>query len=126
MIIKRIIALSLVTVLLAVMVSPSFKILSFYKNQAEITAKFCENKDKPVMECNGKCYLKKQLKAVAEKPENKAIPEVSVFIPLAFNNASNIIVLTPAYSNKRVSFFTVEQAEVSYQAEIFTPPKSFA
>lgn len=31
-------------------------------NKKEITAKFCENKEKPVLKCNGQCYLAKQLR----------------------------------------------------------------
>ena len=33
----------------------------FYYNQAALVEQFCENKAKPEMQCNGKCYLKKQL-----------------------------------------------------------------
>lgn len=34
---------------------------NFILNQEEITLKFCENKDNPDVECNGKCHLAKQL-----------------------------------------------------------------
>ena len=30
-------------------------------NKEEIIEKHCQNKDKPVMKCNGKCHLKKQV-----------------------------------------------------------------
>lgn len=36
-------------------------------NKEYITAKFCENRDKPQMKCCGKCYLKKQLKKADEQ-----------------------------------------------------------
>jgi uncharacterized protein YlzI (FlbEa/FlbD family) len=35
--------------------------MNFYLNQKEIAAIECENKDRPEMNCNGKCYLAKQL-----------------------------------------------------------------
>lgn len=35
-------------------------------NQAELTEKYCENKAKPMLHCNGKCYLAKQLKIQEE------------------------------------------------------------
>ena len=31
-------------------------------NKAEITARYCENKNRPELHCNGQCYLAKQLK----------------------------------------------------------------
>jgi hypothetical protein len=45
-------------------------------NKEEITQKYCENKDKPEMECNGCCHLKKELNKVekAEESENSSFP----------------------------------------------------
>lgn len=40
-------------------------------NKEFITAKYCENKNKPKMHCNGKCHLNKQLKE-QDKHENSA------------------------------------------------------
>ena len=39
----------------------------FEFNQGYIAAKLCENRQKPVLQCKGKCYLKKQLKQAEEK-----------------------------------------------------------
>lgn len=39
-------------------------------NQEEITEEFCENKEKPELECNGKCHLSKQLDEI-----NNPIPD---------------------------------------------------
>ena len=41
--------------------SKSIIILNFYINQRVIAEQLCVNKDKPMMHCNGHCYLKKQL-----------------------------------------------------------------
>lgn len=35
-------------------------------NQTEITEKYCENKANPMLNCNGQCYLSKQLKKQEE------------------------------------------------------------
>lgn len=43
-------------------------LLHFWANRAYIAERFCENKDKPQLHCEGKCYLHKQLKK-AEPPE---------------------------------------------------------
>jgi hypothetical protein len=42
----------------------------FYINQKEITEQKCENKAKPMLNCNGQCYLSKQLKKLEEKEQN--------------------------------------------------------
>lgn len=39
----------------------------FKVNQEQIIAEKCENKAIPMMHCNGKCYLSKQLKKLEEK-----------------------------------------------------------
>jgi hypothetical protein len=36
-------------------------VINYELNKVSITQKFCENKAKPTMHCNGKCHLKKQL-----------------------------------------------------------------
>ncbi len=35
--------------------------LHYELNKAEITARYCENKNRPELHCNGQCYLAKQL-----------------------------------------------------------------
>ena len=37
-------------------------LLNWKLNQNEITEKYCENKAEPMLNCNGKCHLSKQLK----------------------------------------------------------------
>ena len=44
-----------------------FTIVNWKINQAELTAKYCVNKAKPMLKCNGKCYLAKQLKIQEEQ-----------------------------------------------------------
>lgn len=43
-------------------------------NRSSITTQHCENKDKPQVGCNGKCYLKKQLKKLDQNSEAPARP----------------------------------------------------
>ena len=51
--------------------------VNYLVNQAEITKQFCENKDKPKMNCNGKCHLAKQF-AKQDKQE-KSTSETQKF-----------------------------------------------
>lgn len=42
----------------------------FGANQTNIIAEFCENKDQPQLECNGKCHLAKTLKKAAQPSDS--------------------------------------------------------
>jgi hypothetical protein len=54
----------LIIVFISKMVYGVFIQIHFYANQKEITAIECENLDRPEMNCNGKCFLSKQLAQV--------------------------------------------------------------
>jgi hypothetical protein len=53
-------------------------------NKQEIIAKFCVNKNRPMMHCDGQCYLGKQLKKAEEneKRQNQSLREKDEVIPL--------------------------------------------
>lgn len=47
-------------------------VLAYFQiNQKFISVNQCENRDKPKLKCNGKCYLSKQLKKLDGKQETK-------------------------------------------------------
>lgn len=49
----------------------------------QFTELYCENKDKPELECNGKCHLANQLADNQEEKESKDIqvsPEIIMFL----------------------------------------------
>jgi hypothetical protein len=59
-------------------VLPLYIYADFKLRQAEIAVAFCENLDKPELECNGQCHLKKEIAKAVESPNpNKAqtLPE---------------------------------------------------
>jgi hypothetical protein len=42
----------------------------FEMNKSYIATKLCENRDKPWLHCNGKCYLMKKIKQAEDKQSN--------------------------------------------------------
>lgn len=48
-----------------------FVYAGFELNKNYIASTLCENRDKPEMHCNGKCYLLKKLKQAEEKEKNQ-------------------------------------------------------
>lgn len=68
---NRIIAITLLFALTASGFSRFFVYAGFELNQKYIATVLCENKDKPQMHCNGKCYLAKKLKQAEEKEKRQ-------------------------------------------------------
>ena len=97
-------------------------------NQTFITEKLCENKDKPQMHCNGKCYLFKQLQKATEKENDKnslptSIPKfksVDNFVIQNYDwNLENqsIILRQPSYKNYSSNL------TIGHQNSFFRPPE---
>lgn len=99
--------------------------IAYYKvNKEYITRVLCQNRDKPQLHCNGKCYLAKKLKEQQQKQDQQtsdrveSIPVLQLFAsPLAFFEfaASHLPAVGPAnFSYKLASY----QAPLS----ILVPP----
>lgn len=73
---------------------PAYNIgfVAYYKlNINSIVKKYCVNKNKPKLKCNGKCYLKKQLnltKTTSSETSREAILKSfsEIFFPVYFQN----------------------------------------
>jgi hypothetical protein len=47
---------------LLALIQPALPVIDYLVNYNYIVKELCENRDKPVLACNGKCYLEKQVK----------------------------------------------------------------
>lgn len=56
------------------MLKPVMPYIDYVLNYDYIQKELCENKEKPKMNCHGKCYLKKEIKKVEEKEQSPAMP----------------------------------------------------
>ncbi len=98
----------------------------FYVNQSEIAKEKCENKAVPMMHCNGKCYLSKQLKKLEEKEQShnsKRNPFQKIEkVELAQNVA--LMLFNKEFKAFEKSHFYSYQETFSkkYLKEIFHPP----
>jgi hypothetical protein len=68
---KSAIAICILVALMLSNFSRLFIYASFDLNQNYIASTLCENRDKPEMHCNGKCYLMKKLKQAEEKEKKQ-------------------------------------------------------
>lgn len=84
--------------LLLLMVSHTSKTIvtfvSFKWNQEYIATTHCENKQKPALECDGKCYLKKQIKKQQESEESPLVSKKGQFVDFFIKQESKILSFT--------------------------------
>ena len=80
--------------------------VSFKINQDFIAAELCDYKDKPMSNCNGKCYLSKQLKKQEEKEEKQIPKERNERTELLFCNKSKLsyLITKHEFSDKSDNF----------------------
>lgn len=71
---NRVFAFFLTGLLLLQMLGPELLVVNYELNKAQITAQFCVNKARPMLHCNGKCHLARQLRK-AEGGDKKAPAE---------------------------------------------------
>lgn len=74
--------LLIVTAFIAQMMSTSLILLNYKLNTSYIIENFCENTDKPELNCNGKCHLAKQIKADTDQRSETPVPvtEIVTFV----------------------------------------------
>jgi hypothetical protein len=108
-------------VLLVHIFSNGLVILHYKLNQKFITEKFCENKAKPKMQCNGKCHIKKtltQLNGSKEKSNSYELEFSQYIIADSF--------LTPTISQKTIinNYHSIDSQNenIGYLSNIFHPP----
>ena len=98
----------------------------FYLNQQEIAREKCENKARPTMHCDGKCYLAKQLRKLEQKEQDhssKSNPFRNVEKGTLFLPEMRFAIVPEAPADLNQSFYTY-QSPVSQEntGEIFHPP----
>jgi hypothetical protein len=110
---KKITAYFLIISLLSVNFSRFFIFAGFELNRNYIAAKLCENRDKPWLHCNGKCYFMKKINQARESERNderqsqkNLFQEASITnpSPIKFQNQLLRIINTPCRSGVLTQF----------------------
>jgi len=69
---KKLVSISLLLALIAPNFSNYFVAAGFETNKRYIANSLCENRTRPQLHCNGKCYLKKKFKQADERKKKQA------------------------------------------------------
>ena len=78
---KKIIGAVLTLLYITLLLKPFMPYIGYQINKAYIAEALCENRDKPQMHCDGKCYLSKQLKKANDlntSPEQVPAPKIDL------------------------------------------------
>ena len=108
-------------VIVALQTFSSFLIQAdFYLNQNYIAKNLCVNRDKPMMHCNGKCFLAKKLKeeGKSQSPASKTerLDVSPFFVPTSYS------FIDVQQLDKREYFIKNETAVSAFSPFIFHPP----
>lgn len=93
--IKKCTVIVLFAAILAYTFSESLVYISFYANRDYIAKNLCENRDKPLLHCCGRCQLKKKLK---EENQKNNLPQRMEDVVKVFPSNVSIIDFQPAYT----------------------------
>jgi hypothetical protein len=124
---NRVIVFILLACVISTYFSRDFAIATFELNQKYIAEKLCENKDKPWMNCNGRCYLMNKVKQAEENERKQASKDLrtNLHITWCINfsapvQKSSINTAVPKRFRNDYSYAYLSQ----YITSIFRPPKS--
>lgn len=119
----RLIAIFLLVALISSHFSRYLAFAGYALNQKYIASTLCENKSRPWMHCNGKCYLMKKIKAAEDKEEKQdkenARNNIQEGVPHAKMSIVfiNHVVIRPYYPLQPVS------DTINMSSAIFQPPR---
>ncbi|MFK7048625.1 hypothetical protein [Flavobacterium columnare] len=111
---------------LSFLLRPVVPVFSYIINYDYVSTVLCENKNKPELKCNGKCYLKKQMAKTSEeeKPLQKNTKQIKLEQELLFfyPNLNGLTLLNPTFSFKTTTTLYINLYYFLEENFIFHPP----
>lgn len=109
------------------LVKPFWPVMDYMVNYDYIVNTLCENKDKPEMHCNGKCYLTKELAKTSENdsqnPTDGKISKTEIPQVLFSENITefNFSIETEFFPTEKVGYLPVLFSSL-FVSKIIHPP----
>lgn len=107
----------------------SYLVVEFTTNNKAFTEKYCANKTKPELKCNGKCHLNKEIKKTSEsnkplqseKSENRNFPIEILFYQETkiFHSLVSFIV-----KDRTINAFYLNRYNPIFTNKLFHPPQN--
>lgn len=96
--------------------------MNYEANKESITQKYCENKDKPKMKCQGKCHLNKQIKQQDKQTDHdkSLVKEIN---EMPSNNTDKENICFELYSDSYSPNFFYSLGKIApHNSFVFHPP----
>ncbi|UOB17473.1 hypothetical protein [Abyssalbus ytuae] len=118
---KRVLPIIFTFLYLLAMLRPVMPVFEYIINKDYIAEFYCVNKDKPMLNCDGKCYLAKMIQAQQEDKKQN-LPGIDLReYPIGFVNITECNLRNPKeFINK--SFFYQELYSYQIHPSIYHPP----
>ena len=126
---KLIITHFLLNLYLVVMIAPAFPIMEYLINYDYIANELCENKDKPLLGCNGKCYLEKQVKKQLHLDDNQkeqTPPKVDFEKFITLKTKKFDYSFLDQIKNQERPVFNNRLKEISFINSLLRPPRQLS
>lgn len=122
---KQVLGVIFYLLYLLAMVKPLIPIIEYHANYEYIATILCENKDRPYLECNGKCYLEKQLNEVnhTNHDHKSTVPQIN------FDDYPIAPIVEFSYQLTALNDIVVqinegrEHSPISFNYSLFKPPQ---
>ena len=113
-------------IIIAIFLKPIFPVIEYAVNYEYISKVLCENKAKPMMHCNGKCHLMKELAKAAEN-EKPASSDKKGYSPvlevLFFEEIKPFAIAAVSFlNNENCNYIYSNLYSNSHLEFIFRPP----
>ena len=117
------IAVLLICSILVLTCWQSFTVINFYAHQDEIEAEYCENLERPELECHGQCHLEKELGTETLIIDKKTrIIQSSILIFQSFESLDYMVIesLDTRQNSAFKDFFSLTEGNYS---SLLDPPE---
>ena len=108
------------------MLRPVLPLIEYYANYDYIAEQLCENRDRPFLECNGKCYVAKEIqKTLPDSPidSNSKLPKIDFTkYPVTPLDTFAYHLFSMDYNQKKGETFNSLKPQ-EYSSFLLRPPK---
>lgn len=119
---NRVTAIVLLVALLSANFSRLFVYAGFELNKKYIATQLCENRDKPLLHCDGHCYFMKKVKQVQEKEKSNERQTQKSLFQEVFVKSSNSVKFFSQVVNTITTPYKMAGTNSSLFA-VFQPPQ---
>ncbi len=110
---------------LLALIQPALPIIEYFVNYDYIVGELCENRDKPILTCNGKCYLEKQVKEQLNLDHDQKIPQLpemdlEKFLTLRSKQFAYSFAAEEQFQQSPLFYLKLEEKNFIYS--LFRPP----